>query len=389
MMRVTQSMLYQGSLGGLQGNFQEMKSVQDQTLSGSRLNKPSDDPASVFRDMMFSNSLEGVKSLKRTTGLASERLALGENHITVMHEKFLDAQDLILKLGNDVVNGTPEVLTAASREALALYQDVLKNANAELDGVPLFSGGKSWVPFDETQVKATDMMMRQASDSSGDLVSAPAGWQAQTDETVSEVPMSVRLTYNEANAEYEVDVNGETQTSIAVTGENPQTLDLGNGVTVTAGDLPEDGDALYFEVVPRYLGGEQDRLIKVSDDHALAGNVTGEELIEGKDPPGRGVNLFEALSGLRGALLRADTDEISARLAKVSEGRAQASDLQNITGIRTKLVDSVSNTLDFDQYTIEESKAVNKEVDLFDAMSRLEQANQAMQVMTISERQIL
>ena len=387
MMRVTQSMLYKDSINGLQGNFQKMKSVQDQSLSGQRLNKLGDDPSSVFRDLVFSNDLEGVKSLRRTTALATERLGLGESHLNVVQEKMLDAQDLVLKLGNDTVNGTPQILTAAAREALAMFQDVMSNVNAELDGVPLFSGAKTWVPYNNENLETTPVRMRQTADPSGDLVDA-AGVTASINGTPSEVPVSARVRYDAAANTYNINMNGQEQDPVTATG-GAQTLDLGQGITLNVDAPPADGDAYYFEVVPSYQGGEDDRVVKVSDMHNLTGNITADEIVGGVGPDGRGVNLFEALSGLRGALLRADTDEVSARLAAVIEGRAQASDLQNITGIRTAQVEAANNTLNYDQATLEESKALNKEADLFEVMSQLQQTSEAMQIMTFSERQVL
>jgi hypothetical protein len=44
--------------------------------------------------------------------------------------------------------------------------------------------------------------------------------------------------------------------------------------------------------------------------------------------------------------------------------------------------------LTLDEATLQETKAVNLEADLFQVMSELQQANQAMEIMSYSEREI-
>ncbi|HIJ84887.1 MAG TPA: hypothetical protein HPQ00_11900, partial [Magnetococcales bacterium] len=121
----------------------------------------------------------------------------------------------------------------------------------------------------------------------------------------------------------------------------------------------------------------------------LPGNVNAQELLEGTGSVGRNVNVLGAVASLRGALLRADPDEVSFLLGRLQEGRAQVSDLQAVTGVRVTQVDAVGKTLEIDELALEEAKATNVEADILEVMSTLEQTTQAMQVMTISERQIL
>ncbi|MBF0624266.1 MAG: hypothetical protein HQL82_05610 [Magnetococcales bacterium] len=395
-MRVTQSMMYRATATSLQAQYQEVAKVQEQSNSGQRVNTLSEDPAAAYRNMLLSSELSSVESLKRTTDIAVERFIMAEDSIQVMHDKFLDAQDLILKMGTSLQQGLPEVMKAASREVLAQYEDVMRYANAELDGVPIFSGGKTRNPFNGKDFLATSVRMRSG-DEGGFLATTEGDYTAAVTGVPDQVPLGVKITYRTtdsdgtalATAQYEVNVNGDS-TTVDATG-TPQTITVATGVefTVNASATPGDGDAFYFEVVPSYQGGEADRLVKVSDTRNLAGNVTGAELIEGKNPPGRGVNLLAALAGLRGALMRSDSEEVNAWLGTVQEGRAQASDLQAITGIRAVQAESIRSTLEDDQLTLENTKAKNIEADVFDVLSRLEQATQALQVMTVSERQVL
>lgn len=373
----------------MQNQQQKILQTQEQTLSGNRTNRPSDDPAGVYRHVLFSADLTGVQSLKKTTQFASERLASADGYLNQVHDRMLETQDLILKMSNSSVGGNPQIMKATAEEAKASYADVLKSANAQLDEVPLFGGGRTRSPFSEENLAATHVRVR--ANGTGSFVDAPAGITARVDpgSVVKDLPVSVKVTYLGATGQYEVDVNGIKQGPIAPSGEKPPVVDVGQGIKMTMGADPKPGDAFYFEVVPSYQGGGEDRAVRVLNGRTLPGNVTGGELLEGTGATGRGVNVFGALAAVRGALLRADPSEVAAQLDRVQQGRAQVSDLQSITGVRAVQVDAVNKTLELDESSLQISKATNVEADLTQVLSNLEKSTQAMQVMTISERQIL
>ena len=382
-MRVTQNLMFQNSSDAMQSKYQELQKVQERSLSGVEVNRPSDDPMAAFRIMTYSASVSQAKSLQETTTLAVSRLSLAEEKVTIMHDKFLDAEDLIMKLGNDYQAGLPSVLTAAADEALALYQDVLKHANSEMDGVPLFSGGQSEAPFSESNLGATTIRMRPVGEL-GFSTPASQGLTASValngSPPTADVPASVKVVYGDAGAISEVFVNGDQSTTL------PTWID---SFTVTGG-TPNNGDSFLFEMVPAYQGGSDERQIKISDTRAqdLPGNVSGSELVEGSDRTD-GTNLLGVLTGLRGALERQDTQEVNAYLSLVHEGRAQVSDWQSITGIRQVQVQSANTALSNEEMLLKGTVADNREADLFEVLSELEQVTQSMQVMTTSERELL
>lgn len=490
-MRVTTNLMFSAGLGALQNQQEEMLNIQGQSNSGNRANKPSDDPTATYRHMLFTSDLSEVKSLQRTTEMASQRLALGESSINQMHDRLLDAQDLVMKMSSSEVAGEPSIMKAASLEALAIYNEMLQNVNQEMDQVPLFGGGRTRAPFDESTLGATRVRSQDANNghivdvkvgaaienairksSAGNIVqdavattrvatanqaavvtavntgvaaknsaeaiataamaadpegkltlgeariiaaaalaesTATAGHEVNTavsaasaadrdavkatvaaGTTFADAPLSVKLTYQATTRTYEVDVNGvKWQDNLVPSATNPPVLDMKNGITVTLGNTPREGERFYFEVVPSYRGGSEDRSVRILNGKTLPGNLTGSELIEGTGDLGREKNLFGILTALRGALLRSDPTEVAHQINQVQEARAQVSDHQSATGIRNVQVDAVTETLNIDEVAITEVKATNIEADLFAVLSRLEQTSQAMQVMTIVERQVL
>jgi flagellin-like hook-associated protein FlgL len=388
-MRVTSNLMFSNGMTALQDKQQELMAVQEKSLTGNDINRPSDDPTSVYRHMLFSADLSGVQSLMHTTEFASQRISLADDQLGQMHERMLEAQELVMKMSGSSVGGQPEILVAASEEAEAIYQELITNINTELDEVPIFGGGRTRSPYDQDIVDAT--AVRVQTNGEGSLSMANTNIKASVDEdhTLSDMPLSVKVSYQSSDDEYEVDINGVKQEPNVVATGNPLTLDLGNGLNLEMGATPESGDVFYFEVVAAYQGGTKDRAVQVMNGRTLPGNSTAEEILEGSGSAGREVNVLGAVAALRGALLRGDTTEVAVQLDRIQEGRAQISDLQAISGIRVTQVNAVNNTLALNESSITEMKATNVEADLVEVLSNLEQTSQAMQVMTITERQVL
>ena len=608
-MRVTSSMMFSAGVKALQSQQQDMMKVQEQSSTGMKINRPSDDPSGTFRHLLFSTDLTGVQSLKRTSALATERLSMGDGKIGSVHESMLQAQELVMRFAHTSVGGDTSLLKNFSTDVAALYEDVLRIANSELDGVPLFGGGRTNLPFDNNNLTATEVRLQQGG--KGSLVDPPAwyafsarlgdvslgeeafqppfdqpegttttsykisvvagkyevevngvkdptpqeatieegkqpyinlgngvlfdlagtpiegdefsfkitpdgeafkattvqwqgsggrtsvnvdgfstpidqategptdyrisviagqfqvdvngvrqetlptvieepgrppylaltdgltfnigqtpkegdiysfqvkpmidgsfqstqvrmdrsgtvedhsshyaGFTAQIEEgrAIADLPLSVKISYLASSQDYVVNINGIDQAPKQLSPGEPPFLDLGNGIRFNVVGQPQLGDVYYFEVVPRYQGGHADRAIQVSNNKTLPGNVTGAELIEGAGTIGRKVNIFGALAALRGAMLRTDPEEVANQLDRILEGGAQASDFQAVTGVRGVQVAATNAILTADEASIQQAKASNSEVDLFEVMSRLQQVSQAMNLMARAEREVL
>ncbi|MBF0141968.1 MAG: hypothetical protein HQL57_03645 [Magnetococcales bacterium] len=386
--RVTQNQLFQGTAQAMQSQQRDLQRVQEKTLTGNRTNRPSDDPTGTFRHLLYSSDLDGVASLKKTTDFASQRMRLADANLEEMHTRMLSAQDLVLRLGNDFAGGDPSILTAASEEAVGIYQDLFKAMNQELDGVPVFGGARTRSPFTESRLTTTPVLRRTGNLDTMHEAANVLVAEVTEEHGLTDIPLSVKLTYEDLQGTWTVDVNGQKREDLKATGTPPK-LDLGGGLTVTVLATPTDrSDAYFFEVVPKYQGSGEDRAVKSLNGRVMLGNVTGAEVIEGEGF-GRDINIFGVLAGMRGALLRHDNRELAARLTQVQECRAQLADMQSLTGIRNTQVDAVNHTLQLDETTLSGVKATNVEADLFAVLTDLEKTTQAMQVMSTSQRQIL
>ncbi|MBF0438444.1 MAG: hypothetical protein HQL93_04910 [Magnetococcales bacterium] len=385
-MRVTNSMMFKTGAMALQSQQQDLLKVQEQAQTGNRTNRPSDDPSGMYRHLIFSADLSGVQSLKKTTQFAAERFNLADTQMSHIHDALLGAQDLVLQFGESMIGGNPTVMKAAAQQPLSWYKDIMNNSNTELDEVPVFGGGKLQVPFDESSLMATSVQVLAKGTKS--LSKATAVEASLTPGVVpQDVPLSVKIRYLSATNQYQADVNGVMQETVSLD-ENGQ-MSLGNWGKFTVQGGSNEGDTYYFEVVPQYRGGGEDRPVRLQQGGALPGNVTGHELLEGGGDYGRNVNILGSMAALRGALLRADPNEVALQLSRVQEGRAQVADLQGVTGIRNTQVEAVNTTLQADETALTTVRADNVEVDAFQVMSNLEQISQAMQIMTATQRQVM
>ncbi|MBF0400415.1 MAG: hypothetical protein HQL90_06570 [Magnetococcales bacterium] len=573
-MRVTNNMMFAAGVTALQAQQQEIMQAQAQSVSGMRIQKPSDDPSGIFRHLLFSSDLSGVQSLKRNTDIAAQRLVTGDTSLGTAHNSMMRAYELAMNFAHGTAGNDPEILKGSATEALALYQNILTVANMEMDGVPLFGGGRTNTPFDDTHLQTTEVLVQSngvgshrpvpaglvagvdatfvvpdeqvglktsyvitpstteagaydvdingvrqdlpifpterigmdpyldlgngvtinmggslgegdrlffdvlppanarfykvspAADGGGgydvdvngvrqgtsvfpkertdqnsvlDLgngltldMGSELGMRVEGGETVSfvppgtlfttttpklfpneadaptdvnvsvgfsakvapgatfdDLPLSIKLSYQASTGKYAVNINGVERAPVEVRPGRPPLLDLGNGVTFNLVGQPKVGDIFFFEVVPSYQGGEADRPILVSGGKTLPGNVTGGEFVEGGGSIGKGINILGALASLRGALLRGDSAEVAVQLDRLQAGRAQTSDMQSLTGVRSTQMDMTASILASDEGTLQSLKADNSEADLFAVMSRLQQASQSMQMLTTTEREVL
>ncbi|MEO5362010.1 MAG: hypothetical protein H7838_00070 [Magnetococcus sp. DMHC-8] len=503
-MRVTSNMMFSAGMTAMQAQQQELMQSQLQSASGLRIQKPSDDPTGAFRDLLFASDLSSVQSLKRTTDLASQRLQTADKSIGIVHDSMMQAYELAMQFAPGTSANDPQVLKGAAISALAIYQNIMTVANMEMDGVPLFGGGRTITPFDGDHLAATSVRVQTRG--TGPIQTAPVGLAATVDDTfqvpvgqsgigttyavtpstgtpggydvtvngqvlppilpsaradgsrylslgngvtfnlggttsegdvlsfsvvpdgtrfkttqtqlqaegattpstvnvttrfsaqvdpqrkLADLPMSIRVAYAATAGTYSVDINGTPMAPLmanAAAPGQPAMLDLGNGITVNLVGLPQDGDVLYFEVVPAYQGGKMDRPIQVGGGNTLPGNVTGAELVEGSGTVGRSINILGALAALRGALLRGDSNEVGVQLNRLDTGRGQTSDFQSLTGVRSTQVDATASIVATDEVSLQTLKATNAEADMFEVVSRLQKATQTMQMLTSTERTVL
>jgi flagellar hook-associated protein 3 FlgL len=136
--RVTQGMLNTNMLFNLQQSNKSMEKYQEQVTSGKKINKPSDDPVTAVRGMVYRSSLNDVEQYKRNADdglswMTSTDGALDEVTSVIQRVRELTVQGL---------NGTNE---ANARDAIAKEINQLREhlgeiANSQTAGKYIFAG---------------------------------------------------------------------------------------------------------------------------------------------------------------------------------------------------------------------------------------------------------
>lgn len=136
--RVTQSMMTQRSVGGLQSSLSKLAEIQEQLSTGRILNRPSDSPSDTMSAMRMRSSISDQKQYARNAEDGLGRLGQTETTLTAMNSEVRRARDLAL----EGVNGS---LGPAARESLAVEVDKIRegliaSANTTYLGRPVFGG---------------------------------------------------------------------------------------------------------------------------------------------------------------------------------------------------------------------------------------------------------
>lgn len=136
--RVTQNMMSQNSLHGLQTGLSQLARIQEQLATGRVLNRPSDSPADTTSAMRMRASISEQQQYARNGQDGLGWLGQIDNTLTAAGDQLRRARDLALQ-GRNGATGP------AAREALAIEIDQIReglvsSANTTYLGRPVFGG---------------------------------------------------------------------------------------------------------------------------------------------------------------------------------------------------------------------------------------------------------
>ena len=136
--RVTQSMMTDRSLSGLQGSLTKLSEIQEQLSTGRILNRPSDNPTDATSAMRMRSGLADQQQYARNAEDGLGWLNTIDSTLQGANDQLRRARDLALQ----GVNGAT---SASGREALAAEVDQIRaglvaTANTTYLGRPVFGG---------------------------------------------------------------------------------------------------------------------------------------------------------------------------------------------------------------------------------------------------------
>lgn len=156
-MRVTQQMLNQTALNGIQTNLRQLQNTQQQAITSKRVSRPEDDPFAVEQALGFRSRLDANKA-------AQQNIAMSEDWLNATDKALGEMASLLTRTHSLAIKGATETLGADERQALAteierLLEQAVAIGNTRHGDHSLFSGfqvDKS--PFEITRDATTGLI---------------------------------------------------------------------------------------------------------------------------------------------------------------------------------------------------------------------------------------
>ncbi|MCP4705845.1 MAG: flagellar hook-associated protein 3, partial [candidate division Zixibacteria bacterium] len=137
-MRVTNKMISDQVIGNLARSLEQFMAKQVQMSTGRKLNKPSDDPIGIQKDLRYRNVLTDITQFKRNISSAGSLLATYDNIMGNMKDIVQSANELTIGLSNDTYDAVAR--DAAANEIESLYSQMIELVNSTREGRHIFSG---------------------------------------------------------------------------------------------------------------------------------------------------------------------------------------------------------------------------------------------------------
>lgn len=137
-MRVTNNMISNQVVANLARSLERFMNKQIQMSTGRKLNKPSDDPIGIQKDLRYRNVLTDITQFKRNISSAGSLLATYDTILGNMKDIVQSANELTVGLSNDTYDEVAR--NAAANEIESLYTQMIDLINSTLEGRHIFSG---------------------------------------------------------------------------------------------------------------------------------------------------------------------------------------------------------------------------------------------------------
>ncbi|RAT98722.1 flagellar hook-associated protein FlgL [Brevibacillus sp. Leaf182] len=147
--RVTQNMLNSNMLRNLHNSMRNMDKLQQQLSSGSKIERPSDDPVVAARGMFYRSSLMENDQYSRNVDEAQSWMDMTDATMDEVGNVLKRIKELLVYSGDGAVS--PDDLKAMSSEVKQLKNHLGTLANQQINGKYIFAGtDTNKPPYDMT-----------------------------------------------------------------------------------------------------------------------------------------------------------------------------------------------------------------------------------------------
>ncbi|HEX3867159.1 MAG TPA: flagellar hook-associated protein FlgL [Gemmatimonadaceae bacterium] len=153
-MRITNSIIVQTQLAGLQTNMNAINTAQSEVSSGKKIQVASDDPTAASGIMTASSTLRAITQYQTNVSSATDRVNAEDSTLSQLTDLMTRAQEISVQEGSSTASSSTRA--AAAQEAQGLLQSAIQLGNTKFGDEYLFGGDASTTaPFAMTGSGAT------------------------------------------------------------------------------------------------------------------------------------------------------------------------------------------------------------------------------------------
>lgn len=252
-MRVSQNMIYDSSLSGMQARLAQLVHLNEQNSTQKRINRPSDDAQDYGTALDAHSEITRITQWQENADTATSWLSLGDDVLGKASEQVTRLQELAQQAATGTLTATQRQTIAA--EARQLFGELIAVSNTEYNGKSIFAGratgGNAYVETLGTTIDSA----------TGDTTASVSGTSSSTIEVLFDTAGTVgtdALSYrysSDGGSTWTTGTLAATDTTLSL---DTATLTLTSGLGVSATDDTTTGTIICVRPAAHYVGDGDD-----------------------------------------------------------------------------------------------------------------------------------
>ena len=137
-MRITNSMITNLVTFNMQRSLARFMDMQTQMSSGRRINRPSDDPLGILRDLDYRAELAKNEQYRENIGQAQNWMNSYDSIVANLTSLMSEAKEVTVSMSNSTYDSIARM--AAANEVRSIFDQLMQLSRSELEGKQMFSG---------------------------------------------------------------------------------------------------------------------------------------------------------------------------------------------------------------------------------------------------------
>ena len=140
-MRVTNKMMLNTVTSNLFRSQEKFLDIQSKASSGRRINRPSDDPIGITKDLSYRTTLTSITQFNKNILQAKSWLNTADQSLGNISDIISSAKELVVQMANDTYDSNARLSSATEMDEM--FKQILEAANAQVEGNYIFSGTRT------------------------------------------------------------------------------------------------------------------------------------------------------------------------------------------------------------------------------------------------------